>query len=90
MELTDRDAQIFYQLFIRYNPISPNIGIIGNSKKFEQYIKKVLAEFKNTGARIIVSENKKVYRILINDIEYTYIHITDTTDLRGRTFKKFI
>ena len=87
MELQEEDVIKFYELLSRYDKLSPNIGIIGNRKKFERIVKQQL---KSINYDAVYSDGKRKYTFLKDEIEYTYIHIRDTIDLRGYKFRKFI
>ena len=90
MELNEEDVIKFYEFLSRRDLTSPNIGVVGTNKKFRNYIKNILNRFKKLDCRIMKNADGTVYRIMYNDIEYCYVHIRHTYDLRGWTFRKFV
>lgn len=90
MELDKIDIIKFYILYRHYNPISNNIGIIGDTNRFKNYIKDILKALRKSRCRVISNEDKTKYTIIKDNIEYTYALIRNTDDLKGLYFKKFI
>lgn len=93
--LNERDVKVFYELNSRLNPISRNIGVIGDDKKFKHKISLLNKKYKSSSKKAynnikIISNNTDVYRVIIQDLEYSYIKISSVNDLIGRTFRKFI
>lgn len=88
MIFEEEDVIKFYELLKHYNKISPNIAIIGSKKKFNNYVKETL---KNIDYDVVYkNEIGTKYTILKGDMEYTFIHVRDTIDLKGNYFRKFI
>lgn len=90
MELNRNDIIKFYTLYSHYNPLSNNIGIIGDLKTFNDYIKKVDKSFEKIKYNKFFNEDKTKYTIICDDIEYSYVMIQTTEDLKNLYFKKFI
>lgn len=90
MEFEDDDVIKFYDLHNSFNLASFNIGVVGSDRKFRLYMRQVLDKFKKLNCRIIKNETGSLYRIIYGDVEYCYIHIQNSLDLRGRTFRKFV
>ena len=88
MKLNEDDIKKFYALYIRYNTNCFNIGVVGDSRKFKKYTSNAIKQFKDSADVII--KNDKIVRILDDDIEYCYIQIEDTDDLKGKYFRKFV
>lgn len=91
MKLSKEDIIKFYELLSRYDLTSPNIAVVGDKRKFNRQMKEVYKKFKNKpNCKIIINENKTKYIILLGDIEITYIHIQQFSDMIGLKFRKFI
>lgn len=88
--LTEEDIIKFYELFNRYDIKSPNVGIIGDTRKFKNYIDKVMKRYKGKKVRVICSDNGNRYTFIVDDIEVSYIKITSLHDLTGYKFRKYL
>lgn len=88
MRFEEEDIIKFYELLARYDETSPNIGIVGSKKKFDTYVKRALKNIKYTA--VYKNEAGTKYTVLLGDVEYTFIHIRDTIDLKGYYFRKFV
>lgn len=84
------DIVKFYQLLIRYNPASNNIGVV-EKDKFQRLFRLIKKEYKNKpNVRIILNTDKTKFTILENELETTYILIQKPEDMIGRFFRKYI
>ena len=90
MELNEDDIIKFYELQSRYDPIAPNIAIVGKKERYKKFIKRYIEDFKKPTDKIYLNFENGVCRIISDDIEYNFIHIRDLHDLRGYKFRKFI
>lgn len=91
--LYPEDIIKFYELSTRISQVSPNIGIIGDTRQFNLKVEEILT---SEGIKKRKPEGVYVYRginrltIITGDVETTYIQIETLQDLHGRYFRKFI
>ena len=90
MIFNEEDIMKFYQLLSRYDITAPNVGIVGTKEVFNRKIHDILNMHRKNRCRIMVNEDRTLYRVIINDMEYCYIHIRQPQDLIGRRFRKFM
>lgn len=90
MELNKDDIIKFYTLYSHYDVVSPNIGVIGDNKRFKQVVNAKCKLLKKENKDIFTNMNNTKCTIIIDDIEQTYIQIQTTEDLQNRKFSKFI
>lgn len=88
--LTERDAKVFYQLLYRYNKVSPNIAILGDSRRFREKISNLTKYCKKNNIPIKLNINKTKLTVMYEDQIVNYIHIEKIDDLTGYYFRKFI
>ena len=89
-DLESNDVVKFYELYNHFDIISRNIGIIGDNNKYQKYLSSIITSLQGKPIRIINNELNTKCTILIDDIEYTYIHIQDYKDMYGKKFRKFV
>jgi len=90
MRLTKQDLINFYDLINHYNKSSPNVAVVGTEKEFKKKMKAILKSIKKYDCIIFSNTFRPKYTIFINNIEYSYIHIEKTDDMKGLYFRKFI
>ena len=85
----ERDDIIkFYELSKHYNPLSTNIGIIGDAKYITNKIKSIK---KATPYNIFIQDDTQLrYRFIYDDMETTYYGIQTLDDLAQLYFRKYI
>ena len=89
--LTKSDIINFYKLHLRYDPSSPNIGVVGSHKRFIELVKEIQKIYKNKpNAFIKLNSNRTKLTVLYNDIETSYIYIENDDSLSGNRFRKYM
>ena len=90
-EINSEEFIKFRMLFSHYNKINNNIAIVGDDKKYNDYIKIILRKYKhkkqNEDFKII--QGKNTLRIFDDSEEINYIHIKTIYDLDGLYFNRF-
>lgn len=88
MFLDKEDAIKFEVLKKHFDPISTNIGILGDKEYIE---KKIASIIKVTPHDLLIRNDKELYyRFLFDDKEITYYGIQQLEDLEHLYFRKYI
>lgn len=89
--LNEEDAKNFYTLLARYNKLSSNVAILGDSKRFKEYTQKVIKYCKKNNSKIIINQTRDKVTIIFNDEQIiNYIHIQTIDKMTGYYFRKYI
>lgn len=87
---TREDIRKFYELYMRYDTTSNNIGVV-DKHRFEEIYKLMKERYKdNPNVRIMLNEERTKLTVLEKEIDTTFILIRDPQDMRGRFFRKYI
>lgn len=89
--LNENDAKSFYTLLARYNKLSPNIAILGDTKRFKEYSQKLIKYCKKNNLRLKINNTRDKITIIFNDEQIlNYIQIDTIDKMIGYYFRKYI